>query len=209
MVADVGVDELLAHLEEGSEAVLHLGESSRFASTVKVYGGRALLKWRPSGRMRKKDELKVLTGPSVVRVSCFQPFFKFVNTNGSRLVRCLFVDQGFLETSPESPLFDAMWTVIIHMLISVNRGLLCSDSFIRRASISRRAFFNPLVHIRRSITSHALTRSLGRTDCSRMCTPCPSSIPMADLTFFQKHTFFRKSTTNFASVFLRLMNVGS
>ena len=43
-------------------------------------------------------------------MSKFQPYFKFVNTNGSRLVRCLLIDNGYLEVAPDSTIFDVLWT---------------------------------------------------------------------------------------------------
>ena len=60
--------------------------------------------------MRRKDEILHFSPEEKLVVSKFQPFFKFVNTNGSKLVRCLLLDQGYLEVMPESELFDVLWT---------------------------------------------------------------------------------------------------
>jgi hypothetical protein len=64
-------------------------------------GSRILVYWTPSLFMRKKEELLAFKSDERLRVSPFVPFFKFVNTNGSKLVRCILIDQGFLEVMPE------------------------------------------------------------------------------------------------------------
>lgn len=73
-------------------------------------GGQLSLIYRPSKMLRKKDEILHFPANAPLRISRFQPFFKFVNTNGSKLVRCLLVDQGYLEVNPDSDLYDVLWT---------------------------------------------------------------------------------------------------
>jgi hypothetical protein len=60
-----------------------------------------MVAWSPSLAMRKKEELLSFPSDQPLVVSPLTPLFKFVNTNGSKLVRCLLVDQGYLEVMPE------------------------------------------------------------------------------------------------------------
>lgn len=76
--------------------------------------GTMIMQWRTISRMLKKEEMCAVVlenGHKQVHLDAWQPFFKFVNTNGSRLVRCILVDHGYLETVPDSLLFDLLWTV--------------------------------------------------------------------------------------------------
>lgn len=68
---------------------------------VRRENGRLVVAWRASQFMRKKEEMVAFTGAAQLPVSPFCPLFKFVNTNGSKLVRCLLVDQGYLEVMPD------------------------------------------------------------------------------------------------------------
>ena len=84
--------------------------------------------------MRSKSEILPFDPRLQIAISKFQPFFKFVNTNGSKLgeqrmswrlltfltsffyshfsfsVRCLLIDQGYLEVGSDSELYDVLWT---------------------------------------------------------------------------------------------------
>lgn len=89
------------------------GNGNIVASLIHQSDGRYVMQWRTIPRMYRKEELvhvMMKEGHDTITLNAWQPFFKFVNTNGSRLVRCILVDHGYIETNPDSNLFDVLWT---------------------------------------------------------------------------------------------------
>ncbi len=86
-------DSTLESLKEGQEAHVVFFEGA-IPCHVRCSDNRWLVVWHPSVAMRKKEGMIGFPMNTPIYLSKYQPFFKFVNTNGSRLVRCLLVDQG-------------------------------------------------------------------------------------------------------------------
>ena len=99
-LSDESAGEVLAALADGEHGSLRFVENG-VEGLVRREGDAWWVEWRPSPFMRKKEEMLSFSSEIVLSVSPYQPFFKFVNTNGSKLVRCLLVDQGYLEVLPE------------------------------------------------------------------------------------------------------------